>query len=311
MRSRDLDTLELPRALEAIATLARSEAGRDAVRALRPAVERAAAERRLDTLAELVALTGEAGSLPTADVPRLAPALAQAAPAGAALETRRLLEVRDLLLVARSVRVHLRRDPDRFALLAGRRRRPAGGARGRGRAHHAARRRRSGARGRQPGARRRAPGDARAAHASRSAAPEGRARAGERRRGRRAVRDGPQRPLRRAHPHRGRMDLRGRGAGPLAIRRDGLRRAAVRRRAQQSPPPRVEDRGGGGATRARGADGAHPHARAGARSAGRRARARRRPRRGGRVRAARTRACGPCSAATRSACSPRGIPCCS
>jgi len=118
VRSRDLDTLELPRALEAIATLARSEAGRDAVRALRPAVERAEAERRLDTLAELVALTDEAGSLPTADVPRLAPALAQAAPAGAALETRRLLEVRDLLVVARNVRVHLRRDPDRFALLA-------------------------------------------------------------------------------------------------------------------------------------------------------------------------------------------------
>jgi DNA mismatch repair protein MutS2 len=118
VRSRDLDTLELPRALEAIAMQARSEAGRDAVRALRPAVEHAEAERRLDTLAELVALTGEAGSLPTADVPRLAPALAQAAPAGAALETRRLLEVRDLLLVARSVRVHLRRDPDRFALLA-------------------------------------------------------------------------------------------------------------------------------------------------------------------------------------------------
>jgi DNA mismatch repair protein MutS2 len=118
VRSRDLDTLELPRALEAIAMLARSEAGRDAVRALRPALERADAERRLDTLAELVALTGEAGALPTADVPGLAPALAQAAPAGAALETRRLLEVRDLLVVARNVRVHLRRDPDRFALLA-------------------------------------------------------------------------------------------------------------------------------------------------------------------------------------------------
>jgi DNA mismatch repair protein MutS2 len=118
VRPRDLDTLELPRALEAIAALARSEAGRDAVRALRPTVERTEAERRLDTLAELVALAAEAGPLPTADVPRLAPALTQAAPAGAALETRRLLEVRDLLVVARSVRVHLRRDPDRFALLA-------------------------------------------------------------------------------------------------------------------------------------------------------------------------------------------------
>jgi DNA mismatch repair protein MutS2 len=114
VRPRDLDTLELPRALDAIATHARSDAGRGAVRALRPATERAEAEQRLDTLGELVALTAEAGALPTAAVPALGPALAQAAPAGAVLETRRLLEVRDLLVVARNVRVHLRRDPDRF-----------------------------------------------------------------------------------------------------------------------------------------------------------------------------------------------------
>ncbi len=118
MRPRDLDTLELPRALDAIAALARSEAGREAAAALRPATDRADAEHRLDTLAELVALSAEAGALPTADVPRLGPALAQAAPAGAALETRRLLDVRDLLVVARNVRVHLRRDPDRFPHLA-------------------------------------------------------------------------------------------------------------------------------------------------------------------------------------------------
>jgi len=118
VRPRDLETLELPRVLAAIAALARSEAGRDAAGALRPVPDRALAEQRLDTLAELVALTAEAGAVPTADVPRLGPALAQAAPAGAALETRRLLEVRDLLLVARHVRVHLRRDPDRFPRLA-------------------------------------------------------------------------------------------------------------------------------------------------------------------------------------------------
>src|SRR5262249_58220821 len=111
VRPRGVDTLELPRALEAIAELARSEAGRDAVRALRPAADPTVAERRLDTLAELVALGAEARPLPTADVPRLAPALAQAAPAGAALETRRLLEVRDLLLLARPARAHLRREP--------------------------------------------------------------------------------------------------------------------------------------------------------------------------------------------------------
>ena len=118
MRPRDLDTLELPRVLAAIAELARSEAGREAACALRPVTDRAQAEERLDTLAELVALTAEAGAVPTADVPRLGPALAQAAPAGAALETRRLLEVRDLLQVARNVRVHLRRDADRFPRLA-------------------------------------------------------------------------------------------------------------------------------------------------------------------------------------------------
>jgi DNA mismatch repair protein MutS2 len=118
VRPRDLETLELPRALGAIATLTRSEAGGDAVRALRPATGRDEVDLRLDTLTELVALTVEAGSVPTADVPRLDSALAQASPAGAVLETRRLLEVRDLLVVARNVRIHLRRDPDRFPLLA-------------------------------------------------------------------------------------------------------------------------------------------------------------------------------------------------
>jgi DNA mismatch repair protein MutS2 len=119
VRPRDLDTLEFPRALAAIAAHARSEAGREAVCALQPATVAADAEARLDTLTELVALTAEAGAMPTADVPRLGPALAQAAPAGAVLETRRLLEVRDVLVVARNVRVYLRRDPDRWPRLAG------------------------------------------------------------------------------------------------------------------------------------------------------------------------------------------------
>src|SRR5262249_15184974 len=76
------------------------------------------ADQWLDRLGELVALTAEAGPAPTADVPDLGPALAQAAPAGAVLETRRLLEVRDVLVVARNVRVHLRRDAERFPRLA-------------------------------------------------------------------------------------------------------------------------------------------------------------------------------------------------
>jgi dsDNA-specific endonuclease/ATPase MutS2 len=118
VRPRDLETLELPRALDAIAALARSDAGREVVRALRPATDPTEVDARLDTLADLVALTTEASPLPTADVPGLGPALTQAAPAGAVLETRRLLEVRDVLLVARNVRVHLRRDADRFPRLA-------------------------------------------------------------------------------------------------------------------------------------------------------------------------------------------------
>ncbi|HEV7733046.1 MAG TPA: Smr/MutS family protein [Candidatus Binatia bacterium] len=118
MRPRDLETLELPRVLEAIAGFARSESGRDAVHALRPTTDRAVADDRLDVAAELLALTAEAGAMPTADVPRLGPALTQAAPVGAALEGRWLMEVRDLLVVARHVRTWLRRDPDRLPRLA-------------------------------------------------------------------------------------------------------------------------------------------------------------------------------------------------
>src|SRR5438876_723984 len=118
MRARDLETLEFPRVLDAIAALARSAAGRQAVLELRPTSERAEAERRLDLLAELVALAAEAGRPPTADVPLLAPALAGAAPDGATLEPRRLAEVRDLLAATRQLRAYLRRDPARFPRLA-------------------------------------------------------------------------------------------------------------------------------------------------------------------------------------------------
>src|SRR5207253_189995 len=106
------------RVLDAIAALARSAAGRQAVLELRPTSERAEAERRLDLLAELVALAAEAGRPPTADTPLLAPALAGAAPDGALLEPRRLAEVRDLLAAARQLRAYLRRDPARFPRLA-------------------------------------------------------------------------------------------------------------------------------------------------------------------------------------------------
>jgi DNA mismatch repair protein MutS2 len=117
LRPRDLETLELPRVLDAVATHARSEAGRDAVRALEPTRDRDEAERRLEITEALLALDAEAGRVPTADVPRLGPALADAMPEGAALDARRLLEIRDLLGVSRNVATHLRRDPERWPRL--------------------------------------------------------------------------------------------------------------------------------------------------------------------------------------------------
>jgi DNA mismatch repair protein MutS2 len=118
LHPRDLETLEFPRVLETIAALARSAAGRAAVLALAPSEEQAEAEARLATLAELGVLIAEAGPPPTADVALLAPALAAAAPDGAALEPRRLAELRDVLATARRVGAHLRRDPDRLPRIA-------------------------------------------------------------------------------------------------------------------------------------------------------------------------------------------------
>src|SRR5947207_9748008 len=93
LQPRDLDTLEFPRVLEAVAALTRSPAGRGAALDLRPTADLAEAERRLDAVAEVLALADEAGRLPTADVPLIAPALAAAAPEGAMLEPRRLADV--------------------------------------------------------------------------------------------------------------------------------------------------------------------------------------------------------------------------
>jgi DNA mismatch repair protein MutS2 len=118
LRPRDLETLELPRVLAAVAIHARSAAGRAAVAALVPTRDRDEAERRLQVTADLVALDAEAGRVPTADVPLLGPTLADATPEGAALEARRLLDVRDVLAVSRRVATHLRRDAARWPALA-------------------------------------------------------------------------------------------------------------------------------------------------------------------------------------------------
>jgi len=118
VRPRDLETLEYTRVLGAIAAHARSEAGRDVVHALAPTGDVAEAERRIGLTAELLSLDAEAGRVPTTDVPRLDAALGEAMPEGAALEPRRLLEVRDVVGVARSVGNHLRNAPDRWPALA-------------------------------------------------------------------------------------------------------------------------------------------------------------------------------------------------
>ena len=104
--------------LDAIAGLARSAAGRHAVLALAPTADGAEAARRLDLLAELVALAAEAGRPPTADLPLLGPVLSAAAPAGATLEPRRLADVRDVLAAAHRIRAYLRRDAERLPGLA-------------------------------------------------------------------------------------------------------------------------------------------------------------------------------------------------
>jgi DNA mismatch repair protein MutS2 len=115
VRPHDLDLLEFPRVLEAIAALARSAVGRQAVLRLGPDPDR---EQRLDLVGETLALLPEGGRPPTVDLPQLEPILLAAAPEGAVLEPRRLAEIRDLLAAASVVRSWLDRDSDRFPRLA-------------------------------------------------------------------------------------------------------------------------------------------------------------------------------------------------
>jgi hypothetical protein len=68
----------------------------------------------------VIALVGEAGPPPTADLPSVGATLTAAGPEGTALEPRRLAEVRDLLAAGRSARAWLRRDGDRHPSLAAR-----------------------------------------------------------------------------------------------------------------------------------------------------------------------------------------------
>jgi DNA mismatch repair protein MutS2 len=118
VEGRDLETLELPRVLAAVAGHARSEAGREQVLALAPSADRGDVEHRLEVVEELRTLAAEASRAPTADVARLGPALSAAAPHGSALDGHALVAIRDLLAVSRAVRAHLLRDPVRFPTLA-------------------------------------------------------------------------------------------------------------------------------------------------------------------------------------------------
>ena len=157
MRPRDLETLEFPRVLDAIAALARSPAGRDAVLALRPTADADEAANRLESLAEVVAHATVAGPPPTGDVPTLAAAVGGCGPRGRGARApasgrgprpaRRRPD--------RSAR-WLRRDPESRPDARGDRRRHAPGGGDRGGARQHARPERTGARRRQPGPRRRA-----------------------------------------------------------------------------------------------------------------------------------------------------------
>jgi len=105
VRRRDLTTLEFPRVLDAIARHARSGAGRLAVLALEPSADADEVDRRLQTLSEVIALVGEAGPPPTADLPAVGAALGytddQSLRALNALDQRKLL----ILLVEGNARL--------------------------------------------------------------------------------------------------------------------------------------------------------------------------------------------------------------
>lgn len=113
MRVRDLETLEFPLVLDAVASGARSVAGREWVRARKPQREAAAVTASLDLLADVLSAVDRHDYPPTADVVVLEPILALAAVAGAALEARQLTAVRDFLEVTRQVRSWVQRDTGR------------------------------------------------------------------------------------------------------------------------------------------------------------------------------------------------------
>lgn len=118
MRGRDLDTLEFPKLLDALATHTGSAAGAERCRALRPSADRVEVERRLATLEQYLRLTAEHPHAPRVDVPDLRPLLALAAHEGAVLEGRDLAAVLATMRLASALRRHLDHGAAAAGLLA-------------------------------------------------------------------------------------------------------------------------------------------------------------------------------------------------
>ncbi len=107
MRPTDLDNLEFPRLLEAVAGYAVSESGREACLALRPSTSAAAVRDELARVEQLAAVTEEEPA-PLGAFPDVRAHLALSATPGAKLSGRELKEVAAMLATVRRMRGYLR-----------------------------------------------------------------------------------------------------------------------------------------------------------------------------------------------------------
>ncbi len=117
MDSKHLTTLEFPKVLDRLARLSDFSAGEERARALRPATEPQEIRRRLDITTEARALLDERPGLSLDGVHDIRP-LAQAARRGSLLLPPDLLDVRDTLAGARTLRRTLGRLKEQYPLLA-------------------------------------------------------------------------------------------------------------------------------------------------------------------------------------------------
>jgi DNA mismatch repair protein MutS2 len=107
MRASDLDTLELPGLLAAVARHAASEAGAEACRARKPRTERHAVESELFRVTETREALREDAS-PLGSFPDIRPLLANACTEGFVLETESCLEILQTLALTDQMRTWLR-----------------------------------------------------------------------------------------------------------------------------------------------------------------------------------------------------------